>query len=1067
MEAKIEMGQVGYVTQKLTELEVSEESNEVVGDGSFAAQFKTSETCYAELTDGISTSTDDCVGKSKEEPFIYSGNGKNLVLDDIDNENEVSKDCIPGESEKRLGVSTLHTDCKKGQEMAEVEENIDPNTILSSRNVNEIILKPNRLEMSVNLPEDKFEERIEVNFNLTSSAENKKCVKLSSTEYEQIGNVVSGLIFTPPERENAHNLAKIWTPPEYKEVREVAKKLLSPEFSKNEKEEHFIYSEQLDRSEIQIESRKDEEMAVKIALSNSEKEKDVDRKLISFEGAHKHEMNMKPNQIKLFIDIPDNKLEDEKEINYNGIASKSEKEYSKVMNFYNKFEKKSNIHSLEVRESENDLSSTPTERENAHNMAMIWTPTEYKDEIEIDKDVLSPMSEENAKKEHFIYSSYGMDFVLAENKNEISNDCFTRQCGNRFSLSPPKCMSEQEMAPDTTSLKYDTEKGIGEMSLIYTSVNDQELTVKFNPHDSTKNIPEDKDEVQNQIDLNLNSAEPEKCMNLLPSESEQISFTESSAPSFTPTERNNTHGLAIISASSELKARRDTDKDKASSESIKELQIVNSLPIELKIINGDSSPECNKNIGTTNFVCSECKCVRDSSSDLTCSKVEANKETSRNVALPECVDDGERYVANEKANALETKVIFLKNPLSGDLKNKQDKGKDSTSTDCESRKIPSVSLGYGRYAKDNKTERNVREKYSKETSKYKSEFKFGRTNSTTSHTSNEEDFQVPSDSLAEKIVRQAEFYFSDFNILKNNFLLKHIRRNKEGFLSLKLVSSFRKIKALTKDWRVVAYSLEGSKLLELNAEKSKVRRIVKIPRLRDTSYGKTVVVFNLPIKNLTAEDIKELFSKFGTVVSAEILNLRSPSYNIYHKRCRYFNQEIASNEFGVVEFEKYEDALAAIKDEESHLPKENEMKVVPLMPPKFRSDATRGSSSTSFANSGRGQGRFFKPRYVKQTGRQVDEAKPPDGRPPFAEKYYRGNYRPRNGWKPQSYTDVRGKFPSERVIGKVDDVDKSHQVRRQLKTSNTLNVNPLHQQQRVGPGRFYPGSRFYGARADY
>ena len=54
-----------------------------------------------------------------------------------------------------------------------------------------------------------------------------------------------------------------------------------------------------------------------------------------------------------------------------------------------------------------------------------------------------------------------------------------------------------------------------------------------------------------------------------------------------------------------------------------------------------------------------------------------------------------------------------------------------------------------------------------------------------------------------KIVIQVEFYFSDANICKDKFLLKHVKRNKEGYVSLKLISSFKRIKHLTKDWRQV------------------------------------------------------------------------------------------------------------------------------------------------------------------------------------------------------------------------------------------------------------------------
>jgi la-related protein 6 len=44
-----------------------------------------------------------------------------------------------------------------------------------------------------------------------------------------------------------------------------------------------------------------------------------------------------------------------------------------------------------------------------------------------------------------------------------------------------------------------------------------------------------------------------------------------------------------------------------------------------------------------------------------------------------------------------------------------------------------------------------------------------------------------------QIVEQVEYYFSDAHILKDAFLLKHARRNRDGFISLKLITSFKKV----------------------------------------------------------------------------------------------------------------------------------------------------------------------------------------------------------------------------------------------------------------------------------
>ncbi|KAF8794902.1 La-related protein 6 like protein [Argiope bruennichi] len=310
-----------------------------------------------------------------------------------------------------------------------------------------------------------------------------------------------------------------------------------------------------------------------------------------------------------------------------------------------------------------------------------------------------------------------------------------------------------------------------------------------------------------------------------------------------------------------------------------------------------------------------------------------------------------------------------------------------------------------------------------------------------------ESFKIPNDALVAKIVRQAEFYFSDFNLLKNNFLLKHVRRNKEGYVSLKLVASFRKLKSLTKDWRIVAYSLQSSKILELNSEKTKIRRIEPIPKIEETSLGKTVIVFNLPFQNPTSEELKEMFSKFGNIVHAEIMGPKSENYNTYHKRCKYHNEEIASTIFGCIEFEKFEDALSAIKDEESHLPKENKMKVVALMPHVQRPRRRNSRFNQYNQYPRRGNGRF-KPRYEFQNDQMVSNIPFDDYRyvrPMLNEKqyrrYYRGTY-PKSVHSSSSTSEIPDKLHRDNYVVSGEDLRNNTFTRsRQLKMSNRMNIN--------------------------
>ncbi|CAH1364663.1 la-related protein 6-like [Tenebrio molitor] len=137
-------------------------------------------------------------------------------------------------------------------------------------------------------------------------------------------------------------------------------------------------------------------------------------------------------------------------------------------------------------------------------------------------------------------------------------------------------------------------------------------------------------------------------------------------------------------------------------------------------------------------------------------------------------------------------------------------------------------------------------------------------------------FQPPSEELADKIVQQVEFYFSDANITKDAFLLKHVKRNKEGYVSLKLISSFKRVKHLTKDWRVVAHALSRSSKLEINEAGTKLRRLEPLPQYDETTPSRTVVAVHMPIDKATIENVAELFKVCGEIALIRILRPGNP-----------------------------------------------------------------------------------------------------------------------------------------------------------------------------------------------
>merc|ERR1719384_1783600 len=186
----------------------------------------------------------------------------------------------------------------------------------------------------------------------------------------------------------------------------------------------------------------------------------------------------------------------------------------------------------------------------------------------------------------------------------------------------------------------------------------------------------------------------------------------------------------------------------------------------------------------------------------------------------------------------------------------------------------------------------------------------------------EEPYEDPDDDLCEKIVIQVEFYFSDANITKDKFLLKHVKRNKEGFVSLKLISSFKRVKNLTKDWRQVAEAIERKSIrLEVNDVKTKVRRLDALPEYDETTPSRTVVALHLPLERPTIEAVGGIFSACGDIVLVRILRPGNP-IPADIKPFANKHPEMTAKVCALVEFERTEFALKAVRELNDMAPKE-------------------------------------------------------------------------------------------------------------------------------------------------
>ena len=189
-------------------------------------------------------------------------------------------------------------------------------------------------------------------------------------------------------------------------------------------------------------------------------------------------------------------------------------------------------------------------------------------------------------------------------------------------------------------------------------------------------------------------------------------------------------------------------------------------------------------------------------------------------------------------------------------------------------------------------------------------------------------YQAPSDEIKQKIKTQVEFYMSDENLTKDAFLLKHVRRHKEGFVNLKLITSFKKVKNITKDYRVVAESLKDSELLVMNPESTKIRRKTPLPpELGERNPGRTIVATELPLDEPSIEKVAEIFSKYGPISVVRIIR---NGKNLPPECKQHFasHPELAKEVCAIVEFETMAAAARACAELKNS---EGDMKVTELV----------------------------------------------------------------------------------------------------------------------------------------
>eukprot|EP00755_Sulcionema_specki_P000020 Sspe_Gene.25026::Locus_10007_Transcript_2_2_Confidence_0.667_Length_1443::g.25026::m.25026/K11090/LA, SSB; lupus La protein len=123
------------------------------------------------------------------------------------------------------------------------------------------------------------------------------------------------------------------------------------------------------------------------------------------------------------------------------------------------------------------------------------------------------------------------------------------------------------------------------------------------------------------------------------------------------------------------------------------------------------------------------------------------------------------------------------------------------------------------------------------------------------------------DEQKSQLVRQFRFYFSNSNIMKDKFLLGKVKENPEGWVQLAVLCTFNRVKAITTDVAEVASALEGIEGLELNADKTSIRRKEPLPE-KWTPDERTLYAKGVP-EDEDIEVLEKFFSQYGKVLMVQ------------------------------------------------------------------------------------------------------------------------------------------------------------------------------------------------------
>jgi len=113
-----------------------------------------------------------------------------------------------------------------------------------------------------------------------------------------------------------------------------------------------------------------------------------------------------------------------------------------------------------------------------------------------------------------------------------------------------------------------------------------------------------------------------------------------------------------------------------------------------------------------------------------------------------------------------------------------------------------------------------------------------------------------------KVKKQIEFYFSDSNYPKDKFLQETAKNDKEGWIPIKVLTTFNRLKVITTDIDQIQKAIAESDVVITN-DQGMIKRKHPVPEKLDID-SRTVHVRGVD-KQKTLDELEEFFSKHGKV----------------------------------------------------------------------------------------------------------------------------------------------------------------------------------------------------------